>query len=133
MGMSRLAWQILLVVATNSLVVAVVFAWPITVVEAIKSRVSWQHWLILLITTLLLSEVKAMFGSILLLRYLPRTSFHFHHPFFVLLPGFSAMSAVAVSRRLSSYVLLFGGATSVLLLVAWFVAALLLGGGWGIA
>jgi hypothetical protein len=112
-----------LVLTPNTLVVAVILAWPITAFEVRKNRIPWQHWAVLILTTLLLPQLKAMWISWQpLVRYLPAPFFHLPvssfwpvNTFFLLLPAMVACAAILAHRRLSSYVLLTGGAVYILL------------------
>ena len=112
-----------LVLTPNILIVAVILAWAITAFEVRKNRIPWQHWAVLIVTTLLLPQLKAMWMSWKpLVKYLPAPFLHFPvsrfppvNIFFVLLPAMVACAAILAHRRLSSYVLLTGGALYVLL------------------
>ncbi len=124
--------EFFLVLTLNILIIAVIMAWPITAVEVRKNRVPWQHWVVLILTTLLLPQLKDM-SQRPLVRYLPNPFFRFPvfsfwpiNAFFVFLPGMVACIAILAHRRLSSYVLLIGGAIYILL---WLVIILFMNGG----
>jgi hypothetical protein len=124
-GESSESLKFLLFLTPNILIVSVVIAWPITIVDARKNRIPWQHWVVLILTTLLLPQLKVMWLHWRpLLKYLPDPFFSFPassfwpmHAFFVLLPGIVASAAILANRRLSSYVLLVGGAIYIMLVL----------------
>src|SRR6266851_188209 len=121
-GESSESLKFLLFLTPNILIVSVIIAWPITAVEARKNRIPWQHWVVLILTTLLLPQLKVMWLHWRpLVKYLPDPFFSFPassfwpiHVFFVLLPGIVASAAILAHRRLSSYALLVGGAIYIL-------------------
>ena len=122
-----------LVLTPNILIIAAIMAWPITAVEVRRNRVPWLHWVVLILTTSLLPQLKEMGPQPPLVRYLPNPFFRFPvfsfwpiNAFFVLLPGMVACIAILAHRRLSSYVLLIGGAIYILL---WLVIMLFMNGG----
>jgi hypothetical protein len=122
-----------LVLTPNILIIAVIMAWPITAVEVRRNRVPWQHWVVLILTTLLLPQLKDMGPHRPLLAYLPNPFFRFPvfsfwpiNALFVFLPGMVACIAILAHRRLSSYVLLIGGAIYILL---WLVIILFMNSG----
>jgi hypothetical protein len=124
-GESSETLRFLLFLTPNFLIVSVIIAWFITAVETRTNGVSWPHWAVLALTTLLLPQLKLYWMSWRpLLRYLPDPSVHFPatsfrplYAFFVLLPSIVASAAVFYRRSLSSYVLLTGGAVYILLVV----------------
>ena len=122
-----------LVLTPNILIIAVMMAWPITAVEVRRNRVPWQHWVVLILTTLLLPQLKDMGPRWPLLTYLPNPFVRFPvfsfwpiNAFFVFLPGLVACIAILPHRRLSSYVLLIGGAIYILL---WLVIIIFMNSG----
>jgi hypothetical protein len=124
-GESSESLKFLLFLTPNILIVSVIIAWPITAVAARKNQIPWQHWVVLILTTLLLPQLKVTWLHWRpLVRYLPDPFFSFPsssywpvNAFFVLLPGIVASAAILAHRRLSSYVLLTGGAIYIPLVV----------------
>jgi hypothetical protein len=122
-GESSESLKFLLFLTSNILIVSVIIAWPITAVEARKKRIPWQHWVVLILATLLLPQLKVMWLHWRpLVKYLPDPFFNFPTSsfwpipaFFVLLPGMVASGAILAHRRLSAYSLMVGGAIYVLL------------------
>ncbi len=124
--------EFFVVLTLNILISAVIMAWLITAVEVRRNRVPWQHWVVLILTTLLLPQLKDI-SHRPLVRYLPNPFFRFPvfsfwpiNTFFLFLPGMIACLAILAHRRLSSYVLLIGGALYILL---WLFIILFMNGG----
>ncbi|HVM94674.1 MAG TPA: hypothetical protein VMT67_17760 [Terriglobales bacterium] len=124
-GESSESLRFLLVLTPNILIGTVIIDWPITAVEAMKSRVPWQHWIVLITTTLLLPPLKVRWLHWLpLVKYLPDPFYNFPvsslwpvNAFFLILPAIVACAAILCRRRVSSYVLAVGGAIYILLVL----------------
>ncbi len=124
-GESSESPKFLLFLTPNILIVSVIIAWPITAVEARKNRIPWQHWVVLILATLLLPQLKVMWLHWRpLVKYLPdpffnspASSFWPIYDFFVLLPGLVASAAILAHRRPSSYALLLGGGIYILVVL----------------
>jgi hypothetical protein len=124
-GESSESLRFLLVLTPNILIIAVIIAWPITAIDALKNRVPWQQWVVLIVTTFLLPPLKVRWLHWRpLVRYLPDPFFNFPvssfwpiNTFFLILPAIVATAAILAHLRLSSYVLAVGGAIYILLVL----------------